>query len=138
MKIDPTGPVGARPAKMRERASATKGGEFARQLGSGEQASAVGGAGPISAVDALLALQEVGDSTSEEANARARARGRVLLERLDEIRLGLLNGVIPRRTLNALAETARTQKNAAADPELAEVLEEIELRAAVELAKLEV
>ncbi len=137
MKIDPTGPLGARPAKIRERTASARGGEFAKQLGGEPSAPSVGAAAPISAVDALLALQEVDDSTSEQANSRARARGQVLLERLDEIRHGLLTGVIPRRTLNALAQTAREQKDAATDPKLAEVMGEIELRAEVELAKLD-
>jgi len=137
MKIDPTGPLGARPAKMRERASAARNGEFAKQLGGEASSPSVGGAAPISAVDALLVLQEVEDSTSEQANSRARARGQVLLERLDEIRHGLLTGAIPRRTLDSLAQTAREQKDAATDPKLAEVLGEIELRAEVELAKLD-
>lgn len=137
MKIDPTGPLGARPAKMRERASAARNGEFAKQLGGEPSTPSVGGGAPISAVDALLVLQEVEDSTSEQANSRARARGQVLLERLDEIRHGLLTGVIPRRTLDALAQIAREQRDAATDPKLAEVLGDIELRAEVELAKLD-
>jgi hypothetical protein len=137
MKIDPTGPVGTRPAKLREKGASAPRGDFAKHIGGDHPASSVGGGSPISAVDALLALQEVGDSTSEQANARARARGQVLLERLDEIRHGLLSGTIPRRTLDELARTAREQKNAATDPQLAEILDEIELRAEVELAKLD-
>lgn len=137
MKIDPTGPLGARPAKLRERTASARSGDFAKQLGGEHSAPSIGGAAPISAVDTLLSLQEVDNSTSEQANARARARGQVLLERLDEIRHGLLAGVIPRRTLDALAQAAREQKDAATDPKLADVLGEIELRAEVELAKLD-
>jgi hypothetical protein len=137
MKIDPTGPLGTRPTKPRDKAASARGSDFAKQIGGDHPASAVGGNAPISAVDALLALQEVNDSTSEQANTRARARGQVLLQRLDEIRHGLLLGTIPRRTLDDLARTAREQKNLAADPNLAEILSEIELRAEVELAKLD-
>lgn len=138
MKIDPTGPLGTRPARLRERTSSARGSEFAKHIeGEAPAAQSVGASPPVSAVDALLALQEVGDSTSEQANARARARGHVLLERLDEIRHGLLMGAIPKRTLHALARTARESKNAASDPKLAGILAEIELRAEVELAKLD-
>ena len=138
MKIDPNAPLGTRPARHRDRPGATHGGDFAKHIG-GEPpaAQSVGSSVPISAVDALIALQEVGDSTSEQANARAQARGQLLLDRLDEIRHGLLTGTIPRRTLNDLAKTAREQRGAASDPRLAEVLDEIELRAEVELAKLD-
>lgn len=139
MKIDPTGLSSTRPAKLRDRAGSGRAGEFAKQIGGDQPAThSVAGGGPVSAVDALLSLQEVSDSTSEQANARARARGQVLLDRLDEIRHGLLMGTIPRRTLTELARTARAQKEAAADPRLAETLAEIELRAEVELAKLDV
>jgi hypothetical protein len=137
MKIDPTGPLGTRPANPRGKAASARGGDFAKQVGGEPATASVGGGAPISAVDSLLALQEVGDSTSEQANARARARGQVLLERLDEIRHGLLMGTIPRRTLDELARTAREQKDSATDPRLADVLGEIELRAEVELAKLD-
>ena len=137
MKIDPTGLLGTRPAKPRDKASSSRGGDFAKHVGGEPAAASVGGGGPISAVDALLSLQEVGDSTSEQANARARARGQVLLDRLDEIRHGLLTGAIPRRTLDELARTAREQKDSATDPHLADILGEIELRAEVELAKLD-
>lgn len=138
MKIDPTAPLGTRPARQKDRAGATRSGDFAKHIG-GEPpaAQSVGGNPPISAVDALIALQEVGDSTSEQANARAQARGQLLLDRLDEIRHGLLSGAIPRRTLNELSKAAREQRDAVSDPRLAEVLDEIELRAEVELAKLD-
>lgn len=138
MKIDPTGPLGTRPTKPRERSASAPSGEFVKHIaGEAPASGSVGGNSPISAVDALLALQEVPDSTSEQANARARARGQLLLDHLDEIRHGLLTGSIPCRTLDDLAHTARAQKEQASDPKLVEILGDIELRAEVELAKLD-
>lgn len=138
MKIDPTAPLGTPPARRKDRGRAASSGDFAKHIG-GESpaAQSVGAQAPVSAVDALISLQEVGDSTSEQANARAQARGRILLDHLDEIRHGLLLGSIPRRTLTELSKAARAEREAAADPKLAEVLDEIELRAEVELAKLD-
>jgi len=139
MKIDPTAPLGTRPARHKDRPGASsRAGDFAKHIG-GEApvAQSVGGNAPISAVDALIALQEVDNSTSEQANARAQARGQLLLDRLDEIRHGLLAGSVPRRTLSELARAARESREKAGDPRLAEVLDEIELRAEVELAKLD-
>lgn len=138
MKIEAPGPLDARRTQRRGRASSAGGGEFARHIPS-EAPASTGGLGsntPIGAVDALLMLQGVEDSTSEQANARAKMRGRMLLDRLDEIRHGLLLGTIPRQTLDDIARIARARKDAATDPQLAEVLGEIELRAEVELAKL--
>ena len=138
MKIDAPGPVGARPATRRERASSSKAGDFARHIAGDApaSASAVGGNAPIAAGDPLLLLQGVADSTSEPAHRRARPSRPVLPRGLDEIRHGLLLGSIPRESLSDLARMARLRKENATDPRLAEVLGEIELRAEVELAKL--
>lgn len=138
MKIDPTGPVGTAPTQRRGRTSSARPGEFAKHVPGEASASTtpIAGNAPVGAVDAILALQEVEDSTSEEANAQARARGEMLLARLDEIRHGLLTGRIPRHTLDELARTVRAKRAQVKSPKLAEVLDEIELRAEVELAKL--
>ena len=88
---------------------------------------------PLAPVDALIALQEVGDET--EQRRAALDHGEDLLSRLDEIRHGLLIGAIPRHRLKSLAQAARRQLPDIRDSRLAELLREIELRAAVELAK---
>ena len=56
---------------------------------------------------------------------------------LDEVRDGLLAGGIPRATLNRLATAVSKRQEGFSDPKLQGVLDEIELRARVELAKLE-
>ncbi len=89
----------------------------------------------MSGVDALLALQEVDESG--ERRQRSRKRGDDLLDRLDEIRHGLLIGGVPRAALQNLSELVRIRRQEIADPQLQDVLDEIELRAAVELAKYE-
>ena len=50
---------------------------------------------------------------------------------------GLLAGGIPRLTLNRLASAVSARRDGFSDPKLQSVLDEIELRARVELAKLE-
>ncbi len=59
-----------------------------------------------------------------------------MLDHLDEIRLGLLMGAISESKLSALMRTVRENRDQVDDPRMAAVLDEIELRAAVELAKL--
>ncbi|MCH9020057.1 MAG: hypothetical protein IIA73_06805 [Proteobacteria bacterium] len=59
-----------------------------------------------------------------------------MLDRLDEIRHALLFGAIPRHRLLALQREVREKRVAVADPRLNQLLDEIDLRAAVELAKL--
>ena len=60
-----------------------------------------------------------------------------MLDLLDDVRLGLLEGTIPASRLIALADTVRGKRDEVSDPRLAEVLDEIELRAAVEAAKVQ-
>lgn len=86
------------------------------------------------AVNALLMVQEVGDTG--EQKRRAIQRGEDILERLDDLRHGLLVGAFPKEKLNHLLKTIRRQHEQFRDPKLQEILQEIELRAMVELAKL--
>jgi len=136
MKIDRAGNVATRGTRSGERGRTGKTDSFFNILGGGDPAAAasVSGAGPVNAVDALLALQEVGDDPGAEA--KARQRGEDLLDRLDEIRLALLDGRLSAAVLHRLSDLAAKKRGQVRDPKLAEILDEIELRAAVELAKL--
>ena len=93
------------------------------------------GPGPIGALDSILMLQGLDDST--DGRSRGLKHGEDLLDMLDQVRDGLLAGGIPRSTLNRLAVAVGRRHEGFADPKLQSVLDEIELRAHVELAKLE-
>ena len=88
----------------------------------------------IGTLDALLALQEADDST--EGAKKARKRAADLLDQLDQVRVGLLTGELPKSALQQLAQTIASHREQVLDPKLAEILDEIDLRAQVELAKL--
>ena len=98
-------------------------------------AAALTGGGPIAAVDSILVLQGITDSLDERQ--RGINHGDELLKLLDEVRDGLLAGGIPKHTLTKLALATSKRHDSFADPKLQNVLDEIELRARVELAKLE-
>ncbi|MBV9420613.1 MAG: flagellar assembly protein FliX, partial [Alphaproteobacteria bacterium] len=95
----------------------------------------VAGPGPIGALDSILMLQGLDDST--DGRSKAVAHGEQLLDMLDQVRDGLLGGGVPRTTLNRLANAVTRRHDQFNDPKLQGVLDEIELRAHVELAKLE-
>ena len=93
-------------------------------------ASATAGVGGL---DSLLALQQVEDSG--ERRKRFARRGKSALDLLDELKAELLAADLRRETLNRLQGTLAELTEKSGTPGLDEVLGEIELRVAVELAK---
>lgn len=82
----------------------------------------------------MIALQGVGDPT--ERRRQAIKRGRLALDALDELKLGLLGGLLAPATLTKLRSVAAFLKDASGDANLDSVLGEIELRVEVEIAKM--
>lgn len=91
------------------------------------------GASGLTTIDALIALQEVPDAVT--GRAKAMRRGRDMLDLLEDIRDGLLMGGISRATLTRLLHLVNSKREEFSDPGLEVVLDEVELRARVELAK---
>lgn len=134
MKI--TGPGSIRPVTARPGRSSRAGGSgrFASQLGDEAAPARPGAAAPVGAVAAILAVQEVPEAL--DGRSRGLRRGRALLDQLEEIHLAILAGTLPPDRLVALRQTLAERRGAIDDPRLAAIIDEIELRATVELAKL--
>ena len=94
---------------------------------------AAGAASAVQSVDAILALQGVEDAT--QAKKKATERAMDLLDVLDELKLALLEGGLPRAKLVALMNLLQTRRDQTHDARLEAALDEVETRAAVELAK---
>ena len=62
--------------------------------------------------------------------------GEGVLDRLDQIRHGLLVGAISKNELAELARTLRAGRQRSDDARLNDIIDEVELRAEVEIAKL--
>ncbi len=136
MKITQNAPIRSTSTKRSGKTSVGRSGQFTDHLVTGEAGASTGStnsSAPASAVDSLLVLQEVPDATSGASRAKLRAED--LLDHLNEIRHGLLAGALSRQMLDRLARIARSERQSVDDPRLRELLDEIELRAAVELAK---
>jgi len=88
---------------------------------------------PVNALDAILALQEVSDE--EGQRKRAIKSGHSALDELEKLRVAMLFGAVPKERLLAIKQQMVNLKTRTHDPELHIILEEIEIRAAVELAK---
>ena len=110
------------------------GGTFAVAEGSVPQPqSAAVALRTLGGIDALIALQGIEDPV--ERRRRAVKHGRRALDALDELKLGLLAGTLDQATLLRLKATAADLKDTSGDQGLDQVMGEIDLRVAVELAK---
>jgi hypothetical protein len=95
-----------------------------------------GAAAALGSLEALLTLQET--STPLERRRRAVRRAGRILDALDELRIAVLDpSSLDQSALQRLAGAVREARDEVEDPALGGVLDEIETRAAVELAKRE-
>lgn len=122
--------LAAAPASARRAAA---GGFSVSEEDAPRQSGPAGALRAVTTVNALIALQGVEDPT--ERKRRAVTKGRKALDVLDAMKLGMLDGSIEPSTLARLKVAADGLTQASGDPGLDEVLGEIDLRVAVELAK---
>lgn len=90
----------------------------------------------LASISSLLSVQgvdAVDDAT--QGQKRAVANASETLDILDEIKLGMLVGDVPTDKLQRLLERVEEERAEIDDPDLANLLDHIELRARVELAK---
>ena len=133
MKIDrPNSATGPASARKSERASAARPGEFARFLDQTSGPSDVNAARPVSSMSTVLAAQMV---DPDQERRQAVQRGQDILDRLDELRHALLLGTLSMGQILGVLNQIRTRRATVVDPKLRELLDEIELRAEVEIAK---
>ena len=123
----------AKPAR-----TAPSGSTFSPDMGT-ISASAGGGVSTVSSltsIGSLLAVQGV-EAPDDALTGQRKAvqNATETLDILDEIKLGLLVGEEPTNKLQGLLALVETEREGVDDPELENVLDHIELRARVELAK---
>lgn len=94
------------------------------------------GAAALCGPAGLLMAQEV-DMTSL-SRRRAKRRAEALLDQLETLRHDILLGSVPESTLTELTHLVESERAVVDDPQLVSILDAIDLRARVELAKLEV
>jgi hypothetical protein len=88
----------------------------------------------VDGIDALIALQGLEDAT--ERRKHSVKRGRVALDALDELKIGLLGGSLSQATLGKLRSASALLAASSGETGLDALLGEIELRVEVEIAKL--
>ncbi|WP_019907027.1 flagellar assembly protein FliX [Methylobacterium sp. 77] len=125
--------VGASPALRKAETSQAflLGGETAAATSSAASAPATSLAG----LDAILTLQSQEEQPGERRRRFAK-RGHDLLDGLDRLKASLVMGRVSTRELQAIASRLSDRSGSSGDPRLDGLIADIELRAAVELAKL--
>ncbi|MEQ8504068.1 MAG: flagellar assembly protein FliX [Rhodospirillales bacterium] len=101
-----------------------------------EQASGTVGGNAVAGVGAVLAVQAADDATQGRSKGLLMARGDRLLDRLEDLQMALLTGRMPKEKVIELAQALREKRPTSDDSDLNALIDEIELRAEVELAKL--
>lgn len=104
--------------------------------GGPQSAQATAGVSSLASIGSLLAAQGV-DAPNDPLTGRQRAieNASETLDVLDDIKLGLLTGEVPEEKLHQLLSHVANERSEMDDPALTNVLDHIELRAQVELAK---
>ena len=95
-----------------------------------------GSAMPLASLSAILTLQSQ-DEIAADRRRRATKRGHDLLDALDRLKAALLGGRVAAADLKAIAARLAERNGSTGDPRLDDLLGHIELRAQVELAKIE-
>lgn len=89
----------------------------------------------IARVDALLSVQEAESPTERAARRRMQQRGDDILNELDTLRHSLLTGTMTLGQVIDIADVVASHRERVSDPRLTAILDEIDLRAQIEIAK---
>lgn len=89
----------------------------------------------IARVDALLSVQGAESPTERAAKKRMKERAEDILKELDGLRHSLLTGTMTLGQVIDIADVVASHRERVMDPRLTAILDEIDLRAQIEIAK---
>lgn len=104
--------------------------------GSAKETAQAAATQSIARVDALLAVQGAEDPTARAARRRMVQRGEAVLDELDKLRGAMLGGTLTIGHMIDIADVVASHREKIDDPALTAIMDEIDLRAQVELAKM--
>lgn len=139
MKIEgPQGPQKSSGSRKSSGASASDASAFRSLMATDETSSSASSAPAqhINALDILLAVQGADDPAGRAARKRMMDRSDDILEALENIKNGLLMGTLTVGDVINVADVVASHREKISDPTLTELMDEIDLRAQVEIAKL--
>lgn len=137
----PSGPSKTeKTSKTKKSGSSGAAGAFSALIGGADETGGAAGVGTTHAVtglDAILMAQSIDGDEARKAKKQAVNRGNDILDSLNELRVGLLTGTLSGNRITRLRNLIDQHRGMVDDPKLIQILDEIDLRAAVELAKIE-
>jgi len=143
MRVD--GPKSSSEVNKKKDAKKTSSGDGAfGALVNGGGTSAASGAGAssmtsnIAGLDALLMAQAADDPMQGKAKRQMRERAEGILDKLNELKMAMMSKRVTIGHMVSIADVVASHRDTINDPELSSILDEIDLRAHVELAKLNV
>jgi hypothetical protein len=114
-------------------------GDFGAYMAAGSKESApTTNTQSIAMVDALLTIQGAEDPSQGASKRRMRARANTVLNELDKLRMAMLTNQLTVGHMIDIADVVASHREKITDPELTGLMDEIDLRAQVELAKMRV
>lgn len=120
-----------------QRSSSAGGADARFSLPEKQAASSASAAAGVQNLDALIALQSVDEREARrERQRRGAQRGTQILDKLDQLKMGLLEGRLSTDDLTQLSHLLKDAREQVDDPQLDDLLAHIDLRAQVEMAKL--
>ena len=123
-------------AKTKKVSTGSSFSSYLEQTMAAEENAPVQTTSSLSGTEVLLAAQMVDADEEKERRRQTVVRGKSLIEKLEEIRDGLLIGAISKDRMIEIARFVRERRGTSGDERLDEIMAEIELRIEVELAKL--
>lgn len=137
MKVQGPGRTQAPSETKKKSKSAENAGSFDEFISSAaSQSAGAGQAQSIAKVDALLAVQAAEDPTEGAARKKMRQRADTILNELENLRLAMLGGTMTVGHMINIADVVASHRENISDPALTAIMDEIDLRAQVELAKM--
>lgn len=136
MKIEGPNRTNAPGKTDKAKKAGSAGTSFSDYLSTEEVGTAAAPVG-VAGVNLFVALQAAEQATEQDQRRRAIVHADDLLNELEDLRIGLLLGSYTMTQLQNLAARVRQQRLVVQDPALKALLDDIELRASVELAKYE-
>ncbi len=91
----------------------------------------------IARVDALLSVQAAESPTERAARKRMQGRAEDILSELDKLRHAILTGGLTVGQVIDIADVVASHRERINDPKLTAILDEIDLRAQIEMAKVQ-